>query len=178
MTSIFISGSRSISKMNAIVQRELSTFISVGHTILIGDAYGVDKMVQSFLAQAKYRNVRVFCVDGICRNNIGDWEIISVKSDSRKRDFAFYALKDIVMADISDFGFVVWDGKSKGSLSNINNLLKQNKLVLIYLLQAKRIFRVTNAEKLGDIINSFNLEIAREINDSLIEKSKQRALHL
>ena len=38
------------------------------------------------------------------------------------------------MSDEADYGFMVWDGSSKGTLNNILNVLERKKRVLIYFL--------------------------------------------
>lgn len=50
------------------------------------------------------------------------------------KGFEFYAQKDKAMAKDADFGLMVWDGKSKGTLNNMINLLLQEKSVLLYLV--------------------------------------------
>ena len=72
MTSVFIGGSRAISKLNAPLREKLDDFIQRGCTIFIGDANGADKAVQQHLASREYDHVVVYCMDR-CRNNIGGW---------------------------------------------------------------------------------------------------------
>jgi hypothetical protein len=42
----------------------------------------------------------------------------------RSKDFAYYAAKDLAMAQDAKCGVMLWDGRSKGTLNNIQNLLR------------------------------------------------------
>jgi predicted Rossmann fold nucleotide-binding protein DprA/Smf involved in DNA uptake len=71
MTKVFIGGSRRLSKLNKDVKRRLDNIIEKGFTVVVGDANGVDKAVQQYLASKHHENVVVFCMAGQCRNNLG-----------------------------------------------------------------------------------------------------------
>ena len=94
--------------------------------------YGVDKAVQNYLLERKYRDVLVFCVGNNCRNNVGKWHVKNVKVESRNRNSNYYVAKDLQMVEEADFGFMIWDAKSKGTLRNIVNLLKKSKKTMVY----------------------------------------------
>lgn len=132
MSKVFFGGSRKLGRLNSSVRTRLRNLIANRHTVLIGDANGVDKAVQSFLAQEGYRNVVVYCMDGDCRNNVGQWPVETVDSGGKRKDFAYFALKDAQMSLAADYGFMIWDGESKGTLNNVLNLLQQAKSVLLY----------------------------------------------
>jgi hypothetical protein len=72
-------------------------------TILVGDANGADKAVQTYFAE-HYANVLVFCTAGDCRNNVGNWPARAVGAPHRTRDFAFFTAKDAAMAEEADVG--------------------------------------------------------------------------
>ena len=69
MTTIFIGGSRAVSRLNALVRDRLDDFIRRQCMILIGDANGADKAVQRHLAGRGYQHVTVYCMEH-CRNNL------------------------------------------------------------------------------------------------------------
>jgi hypothetical protein len=50
----------------------------------------------------------------------------------------------IAMAEKADFGFVIWDGKSLGSFTNMLELLKNNKKALVYFHPENRFYRLSN----------------------------------
>ena len=113
MSNVFFGGSRNLARLNPALRTRLRNLITNGHTVLIGDANGADKAVQSYLAQEGYKNVRVYCMDGECRNNVGNWELVPIDSGGKKRDFAYFAMKDARMSLDADYGFMIWDGESK-----------------------------------------------------------------
>lgn len=132
MTKVFIGGSRRVTKLNLDIERRIDNMINNGFTILIGDANGIDKAVQTYLSDKGYQKVVVFYSGDNVRNNLGNWATKRVETIRNKKDFAFYALKDLEMAKETDYGFMIWNGKSKGTLNNMINLLRHNKKVLVY----------------------------------------------
>ena len=42
------------------------------------------------------------------------------------------------MAEEASVGFMIWDGKSAGTLTNVSRLLRQNKKVVVYAVPTKR----------------------------------------
>jgi len=106
--------------------------MSEGLTVLIGDANGADKAIQKFFADRQYSNVLVFYSGKACRNNLGDWDTRAVKVSRATRDFKFYTAKDLAMCEEADYGFMMWDGASQGTVNNILNLLERGKKVVVY----------------------------------------------
>lgn len=133
MTSVFISGSRHVVKLSDEVKQRLSNIIQQGFTVFVGDANGADKAVQNFLLENSYNQVIVFCSGNKCRNNLGNWQakFIEVEKSLKGRDF--YTVKDIAMAQEADYALAIWDGKSQGTLNNINKMLELGKKSLVYL---------------------------------------------
>jgi len=128
---IFIGGSRAVSELNGVIRARLDDFIHRGDSILIGDAKGADRAVQQYFAERQYPNVEVFCVEE-CRNNMGAWPIRNVAPPRTRKDFSYYAAKDIAMSREAGCGVMFWDGKSKGTLQNIVNLMDAGKRTLVY----------------------------------------------
>ena len=134
---VFIGGSRAVAKLNAALRSKLDEIIlSHGHTVLIGDANGADKAVQQYLAERHYSSVVVFCM-GSPRNNVASWPIRVIEPPAEQKGFAYYAAKDAVMAKEAKCGMMLWDGKSKGTLNNILNLLGAGKKALVYFSPTK-----------------------------------------
>ena len=46
---------------------------------------------------------------------------------------------------------MLWDGKSKGTINNVLNLSRDNKLVVVYLAPAKSFQTVRSAEDFNDL---------------------------
>jgi hypothetical protein len=134
--NVFIGGSRAVSKLNGAIRARVDDLINRGLTVFIGDANGADKAVQQYLAERNYANVVVFCIVE-CRNNVGSWPTRNVVPPSYRKDFSYYAAKDIVMSREAQCGVMLWDGKSKGTLQNILNLIGAGKRTLVYLSPMK-----------------------------------------
>ena len=132
MTKVFIGGSRRVSRLNADVRRRIDRIVEKRIGVLIGDANGADKAVQQYLKSGGYDRVEVFYAGGECRNNIGSWPLRAVPTGRRKKDFEYYATKDRLMADEASLGFMIWDGKSLGTLLNMLRLISQRKKVVVY----------------------------------------------
>jgi hypothetical protein len=152
MKKVFCGGSRKLARLNDVIRKRADNIISEGFVVLIGDASGADKAIQQYLLDKSYKNVKVFCVGGVCRNNIGDWEICSIRSDRIDKDFEYYAIKDKKMSEEADYGFMLWDGKSKGTLNNIINLVENHKPVLVYFSPKKEFFTMNSVRSVHDLI--------------------------
>lgn len=116
-----------------MVRLRIDRMITQKLPIVIGDANGADKAVQAYLASHGYGAVEVFCVRGSCRNNLGGWKVREVSAPHSRRDFAFYASKDEEMAKDAAVGFMIWDGKSFGTLANAFRLFDQGKKVVVFV---------------------------------------------
>ncbi len=132
MSKVFIGGSRRVSHLAEPVRARLDTITWKGLPVIVGDANGADKAVQRYLADRDYAIVEVFCSGRVCRNNVGHWRTRRIDTDPRETGFQFYAAKDRAMAREADFGLMIWDGKSTGTLLNVLRLLRQDKKVVVY----------------------------------------------
>jgi hypothetical protein len=134
--NVFIGGSRAVSKLNALIRKRLDDLVKRECTIFIGDANGADKAVQTYLAKQNYGNVVVFCMEE-CRNNVGAWPTRQIDPPNDRKDFSYYAAKDIVMSKEAQCGVMLWDAKSKGTLQNMLNLIGAGKRTLVYFAPTK-----------------------------------------
>ena len=174
MSNVFFGGSRQLSRLNPALRTRLRNLITNGHTVLIGDANGADKAVQSYLAQEGYKNVRVYCMDGECRNNVGQWELVPIDSGGRKRDFSYFAMKDARMSLDADYGFMIWDGESKGTLNNVINLVQQGKSALVYFSPKREFVSVKSKDDVSALVSRCDDE-AREALNKTIKLEKRAA---
>ena len=138
MNTIFIGGSRQISRLPAEIMDRLKKVMASQHCVLVGDANGADKAVQRFFAEATYGNVTVFCTGEKFRNNLGRWPTNHVEPPKGAKGFQFYAAKDREMAARADFGLMIWDGKSPGTLLNVLRLAKAGKISVLYNAPEKK----------------------------------------
>jgi hypothetical protein len=152
MIKVFIGGSRKLTKLQPVIKCRVDNIIKNGFTVLVGDANGSDKCVQSYLASKNYKHVIVFCMVDVCRNNVGNWEVRNIAADSTEKNFKFYATKDLEMVKEASYGFMIWDGRSNGTLNNILNLLKRNKKVLVYFSPDKSFYTLCSFHDLSSLL--------------------------
>jgi hypothetical protein len=152
MTTVFIGGSRAMNKLNAIIRERLNDLVHKKCGIFIGDASGADKAVQQHFADRDYRSVTVFCM-GACSNNVGNWEVRKIQAGSSRKDFAYYATKDVAMAQEAKCGVMLWDGRSKGTLHNILNLIGAEKKVLVYFAPEKTFHKLSTQQDLDVLLS-------------------------
>ncbi|MBK8454794.1 MAG: hypothetical protein IPL34_15985 [Thiofilum sp.] len=152
-TTLFISGSRHIRALNSEIKARLQNIVNNQFEIIVGDAFGVDKAVQQYLADINYSAVRVFCSGSVCRNNLGNWAIEWISVDPNLKGRAFYTEKDKAMAAQADYGFVLWDGKSQGSLNNIHELIRLERKLLLWYAPRKIFHTITSIDDLQKLLS-------------------------
>jgi hypothetical protein len=149
--NVFIGGSRAVSKLNATIRARLDDLMRRQCRIFIGDANGADKAVQMYLDKRHYQNVTVFCIREP-RNNVGAWPTRRVEPPNERKDFAYYAAKDLVMSQEAHCGVMLWDGRSKGTLQNILNLIGAGKRILVYFAPSKDFLVIGNEQDLQALL--------------------------
>lgn len=181
MKKIFIGGSRNINCLNEKLRKCLLDITNNNYLVLIGDADGADKAVQQFLSEIKYKDVKIYCSGENCRNNLGNWSIENVKVPANLKGIKYYMEKDKKMAKKAESGFMLWDGKSAGTLNNILELLKENKKTLVYYSPDNQFFTITGIEDVNNLVNKcdkfFIDRIKKKIsmNKAILEiRSKQQ----
>lgn len=137
MTTVFVGGSRRITRLPVQARVRIDNVLEKGFAIVVGDASGADKAVQKHLAEAKYDKVTVYFSGDTSRNNLGQWETRSVKVGERKKNFQYYAAKDREMAQQAEFGLMIWDGKSLGTVLNILRLVRASKKAVLVSVAEK-----------------------------------------
>ena len=167
MTTVFLSGSRKITRLNNLVRTRIQNMLDQGFHIVVGDANGADKALQSYLADQGYRNVVVFCAGQDCRNNVGGWKVNEVPVNPKLKGRAFYTQKDKEMASQADYGLVLWDGKSVGSITNVYELLKSGKKAVVYLSPEKRFMNINDLGDVDNLIKSCELPENHAIHKTL-----------
>ena len=124
---VFISGSKSISKLTDEMLAALDKIIQDGDTILVGDCYGVDLAVQKYLLEKGYTDVIVYCSGEQPRHHlIGTVRSCAMEAADLKGR-AFQYAKDVVMCIDCDEAYGFWDGKSLGTSENAKRVQQQSK---------------------------------------------------
>lgn len=156
MITVFIAGSRSITHLNTKVKQKIDNIISKNMAVIIGDANGVDKTVQEYLKSKNYRNVVIFRMEDGCRNNLGEWPSRAIQvANSNRRDFAYYSTKDRAMADEADYGLMLWDGQSRGTLTNVINLLQKRVPVVLHI--GDTFYTINRFDQLNKLLQHMNV---------------------
>ena len=131
MSTIFIGGSRHVSHLSSQARERINNVMNKDHDVVVGDANGADKAVQKFLHEADYRKVTVYCSGPRPRNNLGQWNLHAITPPKTAKGFQFYAAKDREMARAADFGLMIWDGKSPGTVLNVLRLVRAGKAAVL-----------------------------------------------
>ena len=132
-SAVFISGSLSITALPEPVIERIDGIVERALPVLIGDARGADRAVQRFLSDRNIDAVMVYCSGDGPRNNLGKWPTRNIPSSGAKGTAAYHTPKDKAMAQDASCGFVIWDGRSRGSLANIHRLAARRYFILIWL---------------------------------------------
>lgn len=174
MTTVFIAGSISISRLHEKVQERIRNIVSSNLNVVVGDADGADTSIQECLRACHADKVTVYCTGETPRNNVANWPVHNVQSKAKVGTRAFFTAKDVEMARNSDFGLMVWDCKSTGTLSNVLELLKAKKKSVVFVNKNKDF--VTIGEKSGlDHLLQFMSEHARAKAEEKISLSAKIA---
>ncbi len=163
MSTVFIGGSRQVSRLPAQVKERLENVINSGFRIVVGDANGADKAVQKYLLDASYENVTIFCSGEKFRNNLGRWETHCVDVPKNVKGFEFYAIKDREMAREADFGMMIWDGKSAGTVLNVLRLIRADKKVVLLNVADEETLTFKTADDWERFSSSFSVDLRNDL---------------
>lgn len=161
--NVFISGSINISKLPDSAIKKIDNIICKDFTVLVGDAKGVDMQVQKYLLKKRYDNVIVYFAGTGIRNNVGKWKVKEVNNADGKKGRELYTLKDIAMAEDADYGLMIWDGLSPGTLNNIKEMKNRNKRFYVVLeglvVDEKNVDRIINMQNKQMETSKLQLEL-------------------
>jgi hypothetical protein len=129
--------------------------------------------------------VTVFCSGSECRNNFGEWNVKHVSVGAKIKGRYFYTQKDKAMAGEADYGFVLWDGESPGSISNVIEMLKRNKRAVVYLSPEKQFHAVSHLDDANKLLGKCDKKVFEVISKKIrlsssmkeIRNSEQGALN-
>jgi hypothetical protein len=190
MSSVFISGSIAIKNIPNSVEHSIDRIINKNIKILVGDADGVDTMVQNYCKKRNYYNVIVYSISNP-RYKVSGFEnkSISVVTNSKK-ERERQQEKDSAMTIDSDYSLAIWDGKSKGSYQNILRAIKKNKKIKVFLSPESKylhpdkitnneisfIFRKNNGYTAKEVVeylqneNEYHFKDTRQLNNYLLQE--------
>jgi hypothetical protein len=112
-------------------------------------------------------------MEGGCRNNIGNWPTRAVSADNPgRRDFAYYSTKDRVMTDEADYGLMLWDGESRGTLTSIVDLVARGKPVAVYFAPKKTFYTLRDSSELEMLLHQVDPSTLSQIHPQLHSLAK------
>ncbi|WP_444930997.1 hypothetical protein ACJJIF_04225 [Microbulbifer sp. SSSA002] len=183
MTKVFISGSITIKEIDPAAQERINRIVASTFTIILGDANGADSAVQNYVQHLNYKNVVVYCSGKKARNNLGLWNTEHVSTHHRVGSREFYQAKDKEMASDCDYGFMIWDGSSTGTLSNVIEITRLGKYSLVFISKTREFIKIKCADdidKLKSLMTGPDIEKANKkikFEDSLAHlKNSQSSL--
>ncbi len=152
MTTVFIAGSISISRLHKKVADRINKIVASNFNVVVGDANGADTSIQECLQRYQASKVTVYCTGDAPRNNVAEWPVNRVVSKAKAGTRAFFTAKDLEMARASDYGLMVWDCKSIGTLSNVIELLKENKKTVVFVNKSKDFINISDGGDLERLV--------------------------
>jgi probable addiction module antidote protein len=163
--TVFLGGSRHVSRLSTEVKERLNNVIEHGHRVLVGDANGADKAVQKHLSEAGYDKVTVFCSGDQPRNNVGHWPIYRVTPPKSATGFQFYAAKDREMAREADFGLMIWDSKSAGTVLNVLRLVRAGKIAVLINVSNKTTLNIKSLEQWNEFLSRCDAKLHDDLRE-------------
>ncbi len=153
MKTVFIAGSISIRHLHEKVRERINKIASSADlNVVVGDADGADTSIQQCLHDYRATNVTVYYTGDAPRNNVANWPMRRVHSKERTGSRAFFTAKDLEMAMGSDYGLMIWDCKSTGTLSNIIELLRKKKKSVVFVNKEKDFVTITDKTSLDHLL--------------------------
>lgn len=167
MTRVFVSGSMKIKHLDSQVIDRLKNIVDSQYWVIVGDADGVDSSVQEYLKAEGATSVVVYCSGETPRNNLGSWRTKSVATTSKPGTRDYFTAKDKRMAEDCDYGFMVWDARSTGTLSNAIELVGKKKIALVYVNKAKEFRKVKDVKDIEALLSFMSDTSLRKADEKI-----------
>jgi hypothetical protein len=174
--TVFIAGSIAISKLQPPVSDRIDSIIDKGMDIVVGDADGVDSAIQAKFADMRYDRVTVYCSGSAPRNNLGGWPVHAVFPDAAPGTRAFFTAKDVEMAGAADYGLMIWDAKSPGTLSNVIELIAAGKKAVVFVNRDKEFATVSDVSGLRLLADRMSASARIKAEDKIKLNKRMTAL--
>ncbi len=166
-TKVFIAGSMNIKHLDPKVKERIDKIIEQDLEVIVGDADGADTSIQWHLFNSGKAKTTVFCSGSAPRNNVGGWPVESVETKYAEGSRAFFTAKDLRMAEVADYGLMVWDTKSTGTLSNVIELLVRKKKSVVFVNKAKLFKNVGSVEQLEELLSFMSDHAKRKADEKI-----------
>lgn len=153
MTTVFIAGSITIKRLDPRFVDRIRNIVEDNFDVVVGDANGADTSIQNELHSQLAKNVTVYCSGSDPRNNIGSWKTRVVRSTARPGTRAYFAAKDKAMAEDADYGLMLWNASSPGTLSNVIELIRGGKKCVVFINKSREFINVKRPDDLSTLIS-------------------------
>lgn len=153
MTTVFIAGSIKIERLDPRFIERIRNIVTERFEIVVGDANGADSSIQNELHNQCAENVTVYCSGDKPRNNIGSWKVKAIYSAARHGTREFFTAKDKAMARDADYGLMLWDAASAGTLSNVIELIKASKKCVVFVNKQKEFVNLKAPNDLNALVS-------------------------
>lgn len=153
--SIVLGGSRKIDRLPSEILDLLADKMNDLGEFIVGDAIGSDLAFQKFFLLSKYKAVTVYSSAGYVRNNIGQWPEQLIDSGLKSKSNATHAIKDRKMVERASSGIMIWDSESAGTLSNVIDLVEQQKECALWLAAESELCRFDNLKSLEKFLLNY-----------------------
>lgn len=164
---VFISGSIKIRVLPDAIKEQLKLICQKNEQVLVGDADGVDSLIQDLFCKKAYRNLTIYSIYSIPRYNADEYDSKYVfANDEIKSMRERQKVKDKQMSMDSDSSLVIWDGRSQGCFANIQRAFQFQKPLSIYLMSENAFIQE----------NDINLEYLESVYRSSVGYSASEAL--
>lgn len=179
METVFVAGSMTIKHLHRSFKDRLAKVVASDMRVVVGDADGADTSIQKTLAELGAMRVLVFCSGERPRNNVGGWPVEKVKTAAEPGTRAFFTAKDLEMSKVADYGLMMWDAKSTGTLSNVIELLKRGKKSVVFVNKAKSFSTVGDPDSIRYLVSimSSGARMKAELKIKLSSKIASIANH-
>lgn len=165
---VFIAGSMNIKHLDPMVKERIDTIVASEFEVVVGDADGADASVQWHLFNlGKQARATVFCAGTEPRNNVGEWPVEHVHSKFPQGSRAYFTAKDLRMAEVADYGLMIWDAKSTGTLSNVIELLARKKKSVVFINKAKAFLNVADVSQLEQLVGFMSEHAKRKADEKI-----------
>lgn len=167
MPTVFLSGSMNIKNLDEKVLERIRNVVASRYCVIVGDADGVDSAVQEYLKSQGAASVVVYCAGDTPRNNLGQWQTKNIQSSAKPGTREYFTSKDIAMAEDCDFGLMVWDAKSSGTLSNAIELLRRGKMSLVYVNKVQEFVKIKDVDDLDKLLHYMSPPSLKKADEKL-----------
>ena len=71
------------------------------------------------------------------------------------------------MSEAADYGLMLWDGRSRGTLTSVVHLVRQGKPVVVYVAPEHSFYTLRQSSQLGEMLNRFDPSALARIDGEL-----------